>query len=199
MNKYELLYIVPSQYTDDEVKGICETVTGLVEKEGGKVIRDENLGKIKLAYPINRVRHGTYIVLHVEAESEQIGAINRQLGLNDEVLRHQIVLLPNGAEAREYSISSYVAPLSEEGRAENKRGHSSDSREGARPKPVSTTAPEAASTAAVEEVAVKEESSEKTEEIAPPTPAKKEEVSMSMEELDKKLDKILEGDVTENV
>jgi small subunit ribosomal protein S6 len=168
MNTYELLYIIGAQFTDDEIDTVRENVKKVIEKVGGKISRDENLGKIKLAYPIKKMRHGTYILLHVEVESEAVKSLDKEFRLHDDVLRHQIVALPESEKKRKYKIDSYVAPLSEEAH-EKKRETRTPS------KPVVPT---------------------KT--IAPPAPAKIEETSpsMSMEELDKKLDSILEEDVT---
>jgi len=160
--KYELLYIVPTQYTDAEVETIKGTVAGLIEASGSKISRHEILGKLKLAYPIKRVRHGSYVLAHFEAEPTALANIDRQLRLATEVLRHQIVVLTPAAEAHPFQMISYVAPLSEEARAEEA--------------PRSARTPVAA---------------------APAPVMKREDPSITMEELDKKLDEILETD--ENV
>ena len=160
MKIYELLYIIPTQYTDTEIEKIMADISGLLETEGTKVVRNENLGRIKLAYPIEKVRHGSYILVHFEGETDVLKEINRKLRLTEEVLRHQIITLERGAENRKFEISSYVAPLSEE--------------------------------------AKKQKETVKTKKIAPPTPTKTEDApNLSMAELDKKLDKILESEVTD--
>lgn len=172
MNKYELLYIVSSQYTDKEVEGIQKLVLDLLEKDGGKVVSQQNLGKIKLAYTIKKQRHGTYILVYFDAEPNTVKETNRLIGLMDEVLRHTMLARPNGVEERKFEISSYIAPLSEEGKRVDIRPT----------KAVSTkTAPQ--------------------EELAPPTPSSNtaRESTMSIEELDEKLDKILEGDISDNI
>jgi len=172
MNKYELLYIVSSQYTDHEVEGISKKISELLEKDGGKVVSEKNLGKIKLAYPIEKQRHGTYILTYFDAEPGTVKETNRLLGLMDEVLRHTMLARPNDALERTFEINSYVAPLSDEGkRTESKPARTQ------RPNPV------------------------KKEEIAPPTPSadSKEESKMSIEELDQKLDKIHDGDISDNI
>jgi len=159
--KYELLYIVPTQYTDAEVETIKGTVAGLIETAGGKISRHEILGKLKLAYPIKRVRHGSYILAHFEAEKSAMQALDRQLRLTNEVLRHQTILLPSIAEGQAFQMISYVAPLSEEARPEEARGER---------RPAPSAAPAAAPV------------------------MKREESNMTMAELDKKLDEILETD-----
>jgi len=171
MKTYELLYIVSSKYTDAEVGGIQKNVEAMAVKFEGKMTRQENLGKIKLAYPIQGMRHGTYILVHVELEPENLGKFEREIRLSDEVLRHQVVVLPEGAKDRKYQISSYVAPLSEEAREQKKESRTDAPAREPKAAPV---------------------------QAAPPVPAKLDETSpsMSMEELDEKLDKILEADVT---
>lgn len=165
MQKYELLYIVPTQFADTEIDGLREKMAKTIEQTGAKVTRNESLGKIKLAYPIKHQRHGTYVLVHFEAEPSVIAGLDRTLRLSDEVLRHIIVDLAPGSEKKEFQITSYVAPLSEEAR-ETRR-------------PTDSVAPRKAVPAAVEAAA----------------PVKAEEASMSMEELDKKLDEILDKDV----
>ena len=162
--KYELLYIIPSSFADAEVEGVQKTVAGIVQEAGGEVFKDESLGKIKLAYPINHVRHGTYILVYFTAETNQIKDLDNKLRLNDEVLRHTIVKLDPASEAKNYELTSYVAPLTAEGTpAFTKK------------KPVP--------------------------KLAPPPPTKTEETApkMTVEELDKKLDEILESDVLKDV
>ncbi len=167
MQKYELLYIVPTQFADTEIDGLREKMAKAIEQTGAKVTRNESLGKIKLAYPIKHQRHGTYVLVHLEAEPSVIAGLDRMLRLSDEVLRHIIVDLAPGAEKKAFQITSYVAPLSEEAR---------DTR-----RPTDAAAPRKAVAPVAAEVAA---------------PVKAEEASMSMEELDKKLDEILDKDVS---
>jgi len=170
MKEYELLYIVGTQYTDDEVVGIVSKIDDLLTQAGANVIKTENLGKIKLAYPIAKIRHGSYILSYFDAESSTVTDLNRRLGLTDEILRHTILVRPVGALERTFELTSYVAPLSDEARVE---------KESKRPVGKTFKKPEA--------------------QLPSPTPASAEESSMTMEELDQKLDKILEGDIAENI
>lgn len=170
MKEYELLYIVGTQFTDQEIAGIQSKIDDLLTQAGAKVLKTQNLGKIKLAYPIKKIRHGSYVLSYFDAEPSVITDINRRLGLADEVMRHTLLERPAGALERTFELTSYIAPLSEEAKPE---------REMKRP-PVRTF--------------------KKAEpELASPLPVAAAESSMTMEELDQKLDKILEGDVAENI
>lgn len=161
------MYIVPTQYTDAEVGEIQARVAGMLEKIGAKILRNEMVGKIRLAYVINKVRHGSYVLVHFDADPLAMKEFNRQMELNDEVLRHTILTREPGAENKKVELTAYVAPLSDEGkRVEQKPAL-------VREKPV----------AAAEAVA----------------PIDHADANMSIADLDKKLDEILEDDMSEKV
>jgi small subunit ribosomal protein S6 len=191
MNHYELLYIVGSQYTDEEVTEVMKNVNDLIDKvfnkqgdeQKGKVVGEKVLGKIRMAYPIKKIRHGTYVLSYIDASPASVADLDRELRLHDEVLRHTILTRPDGALDRTFELSSYVAPLSEEGRAQR--------RERKTPRPSETIASRT----------VEQPTKIPVQELPPAlvSTTSTEEKTMSMEELDKKLDKILEGDVADNI
>lgn len=170
MKEYELLYIVGTQFTDQEIVGIQSKIDEMLTQAGAKVLKTQNLGKIKLAYPIKKIRHGSYMLSYFDAESSVIVDLNRRLGLAEEILRHTLLERPSGALERVFELTSYVAPLSEEAKSEREMKRA----------PVKTF---------------------KKAEPQPPShlPAFATESSMTMEELDQKLDKILEGDIADNI
>lgn len=163
MKQYELLYIVSSKFTDAEVDGIMDKVSAMIAKHGATILRNENIGKLRLAFPIKAERNGSYILVHFDVEGAETSELDRQLRLSDEVLRHMLVERAEGAEVRRYVLESYQPPLTEEGHRRRD--------EKLRPQSVRPSSSAAA-------VTVPE---------------------MSMEELDKKLDEILEDKSIENV
>jgi small subunit ribosomal protein S6 len=195
MKEYELFYLVPSQFTDDEVTEIQKTVADLLKANEATILRDENLGKVTLAYPIKKVTHGTYVIVHFDAEPTVIKELDRKLKLTEEVLRHMLLERAEGALEKQIDLSSYVPPLNEEGRrtmGEEKKEESSRAPRTPAPKPTAAPTP----VAPVAEAPVEEPA-----KIAPPTPSATtaDETKMTMEELDQKLDKILEGDIADNI
>ena len=154
---YEVLYIIPSQYSDTEIDGITQKMSAIFEKFEGKIEKTENLGKIKLAYPINKERFGTFILSYVELEGDKLDKLDQDLKLTDEILRHILVKRPKGVPREAFRISAYEAPITSEG----KRVHAAPRvKTQTRQKPVIET-----------------------------------DEKMSMEELDKKLDSILDSDL----
>lgn len=167
MQYYELLYIIPAHFADTEIDSVRAKIAGMVEATGAKVTRNETLAKIKLAYPIKHQRHGTYVLVQMEGEPTLVAPLDRQLRLSDDVIRHLITERNPALDKKTYEISAYVPPLSDEAR---------DVRRPMTGAPAASSAPRPAA------------------EAAPV--AKAAEVSnMSMADLDKKLDEILDKDV----
>ncbi len=156
---YEILYIIPSKYSDTEVDGVVEKVSKIFSKHNSEIKKTNNIGKIKLAYPIDRVTHGTYILMYAEIESKVVVDIDADFKLSEEVLRHTILKREKGIPLFEFNMTSYEAPLTPEGK------RNTDPRR-------------------------KSETIQKTV---------KEESKLSVKELDKKLDEILESDIVADV
>ncbi|MBU1864723.1 MAG: 30S ribosomal protein S6, partial [Candidatus Omnitrophica bacterium] len=88
---YEMLFIIPNKYTDNEAVEIASKIKTIVSENGGEITHEANWGKKKLAYPIDRNHHGYYNLIEFDAEREKLAKIDRLLRMMSEVLRHQIV------------------------------------------------------------------------------------------------------------
>jgi small subunit ribosomal protein S6 len=91
MNQYELLFIIPAKHTEEEIGGLIEKVNGIVKTAGAEIKETHQLGRRRLAYPINDVRNGVYVLSYFEAAPDLIDKINQTLRLSTELLRHLIV------------------------------------------------------------------------------------------------------------
>lgn len=91
MNRYELLYVIPTSLTEEEAGGIEIKVNALLEKHGATVESSKRLGKFKLAYPIKKESHGYYILELFSAEGASLSKIEEGLRISQGVLRHLIV------------------------------------------------------------------------------------------------------------
>jgi small subunit ribosomal protein S6 len=89
--QYELLYIIPATFTDEDVGRIEGTVGALLEKNGAKIDTTTRLGKFRLAYPIKKVRHGHYILVNLTTDGANVKAIDEALRISSDVLRHLIL------------------------------------------------------------------------------------------------------------
>ena len=91
MSNYELLYTLPAKYTDVEIRAEQEKITNALTGFGMSISRNEEVGKIKIAYPMSHHRYGHFILVEFDAPAPALAKINEYLRLSkDTILRHQI-------------------------------------------------------------------------------------------------------------
>ncbi|MFH1822445.1 MAG: 30S ribosomal protein S6 [Patescibacteria group bacterium] len=89
--RYELLYIVPNKYTEDEANEINKKTKEMIMKNKANITFSEVWGKKNLAYPINNNYHGYYYLIEFDLTGGELAKIDNILRMSNEVLRHQIV------------------------------------------------------------------------------------------------------------
>jgi small subunit ribosomal protein S6 len=87
MPLYECVFIARNDVTQQQVEAIAEQVAGLVAEGGGEVKKREYWGLRGLAYKIKKNRKGHYMLLGIDAPAAALPEVERQLGLNEDVLR----------------------------------------------------------------------------------------------------------------
>ncbi len=88
---YEILFIVPNKFTEDEAKTIADNIKKIITDNSGQITHDEYWGKKRLAYEINHNSYGYYGLFEFDLEGENLAKIDKALRLSADVLRHQIV------------------------------------------------------------------------------------------------------------
>lgn len=89
---YEVLFIIPNKFTEDEAKKVSSKIETMIVDAGGKISFSEFWGKKKLAYKIKHNEYGYYGLFEFDLEKESLAKIDKDLRLSAEVLRHQIVI-----------------------------------------------------------------------------------------------------------
>lgn len=89
--EYELLYIIPATFTDDELGTVEGKVKALLEKNNAVILSTSRLGKFRFAYPIKGVRHGHYVLVRMNVDSQAVAAIDMALRISGDVLRHLLL------------------------------------------------------------------------------------------------------------
>ena len=90
--KYEAFYIVKPNLNDAEVQAIADKFKGVVETQGGTVEKAAKWDKRKLAYEINGLKEGNYVLMYFECEAKVPTELNRQMRISDDIVRHRIYL-----------------------------------------------------------------------------------------------------------
>ena len=91
MNKDELQVIIENVAGDEGKEAIIGKMAQLVTDNGGSVEKVDKWGAKKLAYPINFKEDGYYVLMNFECEPALIAEMERQLRINDQVMRHMVV------------------------------------------------------------------------------------------------------------
>ena len=86
MRHYEVVFLVhPDQ--SEQVPGMIERYSALIERGGGSVHRTEDWGRRQLAYPILKIHKAHYILFNVEVSKETLEELESAFRFNDAVLR----------------------------------------------------------------------------------------------------------------
>jgi small subunit ribosomal protein S6 len=89
--KYELVYVVSPDATDEQVNELHTQVEGIAQRMGGTIEKTENWGRRRLAYEIGRHKEGTYVLEVIDGSGELMKEIDRRFKVTDLVIRHLVV------------------------------------------------------------------------------------------------------------
>lgn len=110
---YETLLIFDPRLTEEEVTALLTKLQETLTALGGQVVKAESWGKRRLAYDIRKQREGTYAVLESRAEPPIVKEFERQLKLNEQVLRYFTTRVPAPKRVRTAPKPPAPAPVEE--------------------------------------------------------------------------------------
>ncbi|GAC50017.1 30S ribosomal protein S6 [Gordonia aichiensis] len=91
MRHYELMVILDPNLDERTVAPSLDTFLNVVRNDGGKVDNVDIWGKRRLAYEISKHSEGIYAVIDLDAEPKTVSELDRQLKLNESVLRTKVL------------------------------------------------------------------------------------------------------------
>ena len=89
--KYEVMYIISPKLSEEETAAVVEKFKGLVEANG-TLEELEEMGTRKLAYEINYLTEGYYVLMKFQSGPEFPAELDRILGITDGILRRLITM-----------------------------------------------------------------------------------------------------------
>ena len=114
MNRYELIYIIDTGLEETARKELIEKVSALITANGGEIEKvDETWGKRRLAYAINYKTEGWYVLVNFQASAELPRELERNLQINENVLRYLVVKLVEKRSAVKPRPVRPAAPVQE--------------------------------------------------------------------------------------
>ena len=109
-SRYELSYIIPTTFTDEEVGTVEQKIAALFTKVGATIDSTRRLGKFRLAYTIKTQRHGHYVLVMFTAEHGTVAKL-------DELLR----ITPEVGEEAKFDLVQFTEIVVEGGREDRRR------------------------------------------------------------------------------
>ena len=91
MRAYEVMVILDPSLEERTVEPSLDKYLNVIRKDGGTVDKVDVWGRRRLAYEIRKNAEGIYAVINLNAEPDTVKEFNRQLGLNESVLRTKVL------------------------------------------------------------------------------------------------------------
>ncbi|ORA85381.1 30S ribosomal protein S6 [Mycobacterium malmoense] len=91
MRPYEIMVILDPTLDERTVAPSLETFLNVVRKDGGTVEKVDIWGRRRLAYEIAKHDEGIYVVIDLKAAPATVSELDRQLSLNESVLRTKVM------------------------------------------------------------------------------------------------------------
>ena len=156
MNNYEIVYIIHPALQEGRLIDIKNKIHEQIITSKGKVLFDDNWGKKKLAYAIDKQKYGTYLFCQFLLEGKNVQSINVDCELNTNILRHLITKIESSQVLDEKDKKEVKKVVTKEVNEKSSENIKSDSNElGAKGK-----------TDSKEEVAESADSKEEAEKVA---------------------------------
>ena len=114
MSLYEHVFICRQDISQQQVESLTENLTAILSEQGGSVEKTEYWGLRSLAYRVKKNRKGHYSLLNITADHSAISEMERQMSLNDDILRFMTIRVDE-------HDTEPSAPLSSKNKDERKR------------------------------------------------------------------------------
>tara|TARA_R110002072_G_scaffold141724_2_gene287036 strand:+ start:192 stop:698 length:507 start_codon:yes stop_codon:yes gene_type:complete len=88
MPLYEHVFISRQDVSAQQVENLTEQFSNIITENGGTIAKSEYWGLKNLAYKVKKNRKGHYQLLNIDAPHAAVAEMERQMGLNEDVLRH---------------------------------------------------------------------------------------------------------------
>jgi len=94
LTDYEVTYILKPNLEEADIDARVATLAEVLTNGGGEVVGEiEKMGKRRLAYEIDDIREGFYVVMKFKSDAAQAKELERQMRLNEDVMRALLIRL----------------------------------------------------------------------------------------------------------
>ena len=103
--EYETIYIMRGNVDPKEAEQVTTRANGVIDQNGGRILKVDNWGRRKLAYPIDGATRGAFVYLRYLGGADLVRELERNLAMLDDVVRWQTMLLRADVQANDYQIN----------------------------------------------------------------------------------------------
>ncbi len=107
---YETLFAISGNFSEEDYKAVCEKFVNLVNENATDVNVNE-WGKKRLAYPINYITEGYYVLLTFKSEPTFPLELERVFGITEGVIRYMTTTKVEKAAPAEAVVETVEAPV----------------------------------------------------------------------------------------
>jgi small subunit ribosomal protein S6 len=118
MTCYETLFVVKPTLTEEEIAAQVAKVKEVLAKVDAELLAADDMGMRRLAYPVEKNERGYYTVLYYKAPGEAIAEIERNLKINEEIIKFLTVKYVKNKEIAQFD--KLVAAANTEKKEESK-------------------------------------------------------------------------------
>lgn len=90
MNKYETVYIIKPEVSEEGIKAIVEKFKSII-LTNGEIESIDEWGKRRMAYPIDDINEGYYVLMNYKAAHDIPKELDRVFNISEDILRHMII------------------------------------------------------------------------------------------------------------
>jgi len=103
MNRYETLFVLKPTLTDEETTAQITKITDVLHKQNAELLATDLMGMRKLAYTVEKQNRGYYTVLYYKTHGSTIAEIERNLRINEEVIKFLTIKFDNTKEIKQFN------------------------------------------------------------------------------------------------
>lgn len=92
--QYETTLVIDAHLSNEQIESTVEKYSKLISDNDGKILLMDRWGKRRLAYEIKKKQYGFYVYVRFEASGTIVKLMEREIKLDDSIIRHLTVIVP---------------------------------------------------------------------------------------------------------
>jgi len=115
MHRYETIFVVNPDLSDDETQNVIQKFTGIISATGGVQLKLEDWGRRRLAYKIDKFNQGYYVLVDFAGMPAGLMELERNLKIDDRIIRYLSVKtgVNVNVEALQQELAAKAKPVEE--------------------------------------------------------------------------------------